>query len=122
MKNVSYWKEVTIPLETIKTVFKDVFGSENYFKIEIPESYFDRSEWDSHSKYDRTTAWYESNSAFKILLWQIFTVIDASTEKEKWDHMKSLIRQLFYPNLRRLNDDMFNLVDRMLEVHNDKIK
>ena len=122
MKTHWYWKEVTIPLETIKTLFKDIFGSENYFKIEIPETYYNATGGSSESKYDRTTAWYERNSAFKWLLWQIFTVIDASVDKDKWDHMKSIIRQLFYPNLRRLNDDMFDRVDRMLEEHNDKIK
>lgn len=110
-------KKVEIELDSLKQIFKDIFGSSNYFDLEIPKSYkrdIKNDVWPEYSKYDRCIAWYESNWWLARLLWQILTVIDASVEQDKKEHVKSIIKQLYYPWVRRLNDDMFDFINREL--------
>lgn len=115
-------REVKIPLSILKNIFKDIFWSNNYFKIEIPKEYYMSGD-NKPSKYDKTIAWYESNWEMSNSLWQILTVIDASIDDEnKKGHIKSLIRQLFYSKLRKLNDEVFDRVDIQLCLLNKQDK
>lgn len=109
---------VSIELDTLKTLFRDIFWSENYFEIELPQEYEDWTFTQSTSKYDRVVAWYESQWALASLLWQILTVIDASVDKDKREPVKSIIKQLFYPRVRSINDDMFDYIDKSLTKNN----